>query len=91
MMTHLAGPCMVILERAIQRCAICGFKLADSLGQMAPVGDSEFHAWPEKAFVEVEVGQPTRFSVVGSLTDEKPLPATLCERWQQSRDEVDKL
>jgi len=84
--THVAGPCVVVAGRAIQRCAVCGQKLADSKGQVAPAGpDGEppsFATWAEKAMVQVEAGQPTRMSVIGSFDDEHPLPDDFCEQWE---------
>lgn len=85
--THLAGPCVVISGRAIQRCAICGQKLADSKGQDGPVGPNgeppRFNAWAEKAFVQVESGNLTRYSVIGSLNDDKKnFPEDFCEQWE---------
>ena len=84
--THLAGPVVAIIGRAIQRCAVCGQKLADSKGQMGPVGPNgeqpQFSAWPEKAMVQVESGNPTRYSVIGSLDDDNCLPDDFCEQWE---------
>ena len=85
--THLAGPTVVINNRAIQRCAICGQKLCDSKGQMAPLNPDgsapQFNAFAEKALVQVEAGQPTRYSVIGSLEDGNPhWPDDFCEQWE---------
>jgi hypothetical protein len=54
---HLAGTPVAIrmpdgTARAIQRCLICGRKLGDSLGAVAPDGEDQFTPWAPGAWVE---------------------------------------
>lgn len=50
---HLAGTPVALNGRAIQRCLICGEKLADSLGCMVPEGDDRgVGVWPVGAWIE---------------------------------------
>lgn len=71
--THLAGPVVVINGRIIQRCAVCGEKLRDNLGEQAPMkpdgSPPEFHAWEEAALVQVAGNRASR---IGSLNDDLP-------------------
>lgn len=72
--THLAGPVVTIQGRIIQRCAVCGEKLCDSLNIAAPLepdgSEPTFLTWQEAAFVQME---GNRTSLVGNLrTDSVP-------------------
>jgi len=84
--THLAGNAIVIGDRIIQRCFICGLKLADNRGAMAPVGEDGkapvFPTWPTGAWVEVTEGNPTAYIVVGEsespTMDTTDVPPNCC-------------
>lgn len=76
--THLAGPVVSIQGRAIQRCAVCGEKLCDNLGMVAPCepdgSDAIFLVWQEAAFVQME---GNRTSLAGNLRTD-PVPDDFC-------------
>ena len=77
-LTHIAGPRLTIDGRVIQRCMLCGAKLCDSAGSMSISTDGrqpEFPTWPVDALVQVEVGNPTRYSV---LPESDLLPKDSC-------------
>jgi len=80
--THVAGPVARVHERAIQRCAICGEKLCDNLGQAGPLQPDgrppRFLTWPERALVQVTSGNPTQFLVVGDFVETANLPDDFC-------------
>lgn len=64
-MIHLAGNDVVLGDRVIQRCLLCGTLLCDSLGAMSTDG-SAYPTFPVGAWVEVYgSGMPTTFAVVG--------------------------
>ena len=57
--THIAGPVIKIGPRQIQRCAVCGEKLADNIeilkGLVAsPDGPPEFLSWDPGCLVRVD-------------------------------------
>lgn len=66
---HLAGTPVTLGDRVIQRCFICGMKLCDNLGAMAPVGpNGEAPAFPTFGvgdWIEVTPGNPTVYRSVG--------------------------
>lgn len=75
---HLAANPIVLGDRVIQRCFICGMKLADNLGSAVPVEPDgtarTFSTWGVGAWVENE---GNRWCVVGQS-----------ERPQMSEDEI---
>ena len=74
-LSHLAGPDVVVEGRVIQRCLICGAKLADSDGVMQPIKPGEepqFPVWPAGQFVRVATGNPTHYSLVAAAETELP-------------------
>lgn len=78
--THVAAHPIVLNERVIQRCAICGEKLLDSKNSSIPIGpDGEtpvFPVWTPGSLVEIK---GTRSLDIGSFSDEsKQLPESLC-------------
>jgi len=70
---------MDICGRIVQRCAVCGAKLCDSENVAMPITPDDpnpvFPTFPEGVNVQVEAGNPTRFSV---LEDTGMLPADSC-------------
>lgn len=78
--THLAGPPISIMERVIQRCAICGEKLCDNLNCAMPIeADGSiplFPVWRQGDFVQME---GNRSSVIGSIfADSGGIPEDIC-------------
>ena len=83
--THVAGPVVSIrsINRAVQRCAMCGEKLADSRGQMGCVGPDgeppEFVHWEERHLIRVTEGNPTHSEDIGDFGDPAiDLPEDFC-------------
>ena len=78
-LTHIAGVRLDVCGRVIQRCSLCGAKLCDSEGWHAPLNPDgsapEFAAFPVGRLVQVETGNPTRYSV---LPDTDKLPDDTC-------------
>jgi hypothetical protein len=89
-LVHIAGLVLNIYGRIIQRCSLCGAKLADSKGCSMPVTidygnmsddekmkwlDNNFPTWPIGRLIEVCVGNPTRYLV---LPDSDKLPKNSC-------------
>lgn len=78
---HLSGPAVCVNGRVIQRCQVCGAKLADSEGVMMPVGalgkPMPFPTWPEGRLIEVTTGNPTDYRVLVTPDDRK-LPDNSC-------------
>lgn len=84
--THVAGPVVIVAgkydpdtDRIIQRCALCGKKLIDTEGQMAPVKQDGSPpdpppVWGQKAFVRIDGNRQTR---VGIYTKDED-PDDLC-------------
>ncbi len=77
-LTHLAGAAVCINGRMIQRCAICGAKLADSSETLfvTPEGQAAPPAWPTGGMIQVRVGKPTHYKVLpdsGKLTEDNCL------------------
>jgi hypothetical protein len=66
--THVAAPSITVGGRVIQRCLVCGEKLVDSRGQMAPLGPDgeipEVPTWEAGRMVRVHRGNPTRFELL---------------------------
>jgi hypothetical protein len=77
--THLAGPAITVGSRVIQRCCICGAKLCDSENCAMPLEPDgsipEFPTWEKGRLIQVEEGNPTRYSV---LPDMEKLPEDSC-------------
>lgn len=78
-LTHIAGPRMTVCDRVIQRCAICGFKLCDSLGVSMPLNPDgsvpKFACWEPGRMVRETQGMPTRYEM---LPDTHVLPTDSC-------------
>jgi len=78
-LTHIAGVTLNVCGRTIQRCSLCGAKLCDSLNTAALLnGDDEdpkFPTWQTGRLVQVETGNPTRYSL---LPDTDKLPDDSC-------------
>jgi len=77
--THIAAPHVDMGGRIIQRCAVCGAKLCDSEGASQSLNAdgsvSRYPTWEAFALVQVEVGHPTRFSL---LPQSDSIPADTC-------------
>lgn len=65
--THVAGPTVSHNGRIIQRCAVCGEKLADNLGCAS--SDGTFCTWADAALVQVDGNQST---LIGSYFNDDP-------------------
>lgn len=78
-MTHIAAPHVNMDGRIIQRCIVCGAKLCDSNGVAMPLNKDgtlpTFPTWEAFALVQVEVGNPTRYSL---LPQSDIIPADTC-------------
>jgi hypothetical protein len=78
-LTHFAGIRMDICGRIVQRCTVCGAKLADSLNCAMPLNPDgsvpEFPTFAQGAIVQVRVGNPTEYRV---LPDSETLPPDSC-------------
>lgn len=76
--THIAGPVIVLGGRLIQRCVVCGEKLADSKNTaMAALEDGtvpSFPTWRQAAFVQFD---ENRQSETGVFTH-APIPDDFC-------------
>ena len=79
---HLAGPHVWINGRCLQRCLVCGAKLADLQNtSIQPEADDEypdFPGWPEGQWVQVSPGNPTAYRVLSDLQGN--IPESNCER-----------
>lgn len=79
--THLAGPAITICGRVIQRCAICGEKLVDSLNcamPLKPDGTADtIGTWEPGRLVRVEAGNPAHWILLEDPEDMR-LPADAC-------------
>lgn len=77
--SHIAGTIITVNRRTVQRCALCGLKLRDSKGVMAPVGPNGrvagFATWEVGRVVRVTEGPPTATTL---LPDTDDLPADSC-------------
>lgn len=78
-LTHIAGVRLNVCGRVIQRCSLCGAKLCDSLNVAMPLNSDgtvpEFSTWEVGRLVQVETGNPTRYSL---LPDTDKLPDDSC-------------
>lgn len=80
---HISGIALHIgepgKERIVQRCSVCGAKLADNLNVAMPLNSDnsvpEFPTWPVGRLIEVETGNPIRYSL---LIDTEQLPKNSC-------------
>jgi len=68
--THLAGPCIVIGDRVIQRCMVCGDKLLDYDRR-----SNQIDVWPEASLVSVRNGE---YRNLGDAFDTRELPDDSC-------------
>lgn len=73
--THIAGPAINAAGRTIQRCSLCGEKLVDDKDCAAPEGSGPIGTWQVGRLVQVEAGNPTRYSL---LEDTDVLPKDSC-------------
>lgn len=67
--THVAGPPVMVGDRIIQRCPVCGEKLADTKE------DEDFDGWGEGSLVCID---GTRQVYMGEFLDMKELPEDFC-------------
>jgi hypothetical protein len=78
-LTHISGDTFHIGGRTIQRCGICGAKLCDNLNAAAPLNadgsEPTFPTWPAGRLVQVEAGNPTRYSL---LEETEKVPDDIC-------------
>jgi hypothetical protein len=77
--THVAGPVVTVGGRSIQRCACCGEKLRDNLGEMAPLKPDgtppEMHVWRERALVHIDGNSQT---LAGDYVEIDAMPEDFC-------------
>ena len=77
--THVAGPVVSVRGRVIQRCAVCGEKLADSRNVAIAANPDgtpgEYATWAEAHLLEFE---GNRQSDAGEFRGPAPLPANFC-------------
>jgi hypothetical protein len=77
--THIVGPAIHACDRAVQRCSLCGEKLLDSKGQMAPIGPDgktpAFLSWPVGRLLRFHPGNPRHEEL---LPDTDQLPDDSC-------------
>ncbi len=80
--THLAGAVVGFKGRGIQRCAVCGEKMSDSLGQMGCVGPNgeapEMLRFAEAHLIQYSGGNPNRMMDLGSYVDIAEVPDDFC-------------
>ena len=81
--THVAGPVVAFkkLDRVLQRCVVCGYKLLDCHpSRMAvPEGqDRSLTTFGEADLIQVEEGNPTSYIRVGKFADVDILPDDFC-------------
>ena len=70
--THVAGPYVQIGDRVIQRCAVCGEKLADTF---EPNSDGTVAVWNEGVLVRFRKSHQKN---VGDFNNCKSLPRDFC-------------
>jgi hypothetical protein len=77
--THIAGPAITVGGRTVRRCSLCGEKLCDGKGAMAPLRPDGtppgFPTWEPGRLVRVSHGNPARRLL---LPDADGLPADSC-------------
>lgn len=77
--THISGVRLDVCGRIIQRCSLCGAKLADSQDCAMPMNPDgsppEFPTWPPGRLIQVEAGNPTHSTL---LPDSDKLPDDSC-------------
>lgn len=82
--THIAGPFVgfKVQDRMIQRCCLCGAVLIDARPSRMSVPEGMDDAPPHFAdghLIQVEYGNPTRYSDLGRFTDPTvKLPDDFC-------------
>lgn len=78
-LAHVVGPAITVCGRVIQRCAVCGFKLADSEGTFVVATRKgvppDFPTWQSGRLVRVTEGTPTHFEL---LPDSEVYPDDGC-------------
>lgn len=76
--THIAGLVIDAPGRTIQRCALCGFILADSKGAHFTTAGEGIGTWATGRLVQMTVGEnPTRYTMLpetDTLPDDNCLP-----------------
>jgi hypothetical protein len=72
--THVAGPWMVIGDRIIQRCPICGVKLIDMYCS-SPKNLPDHVVWSEGAMIHIDEGKQRH---VGEFLNKKKMPDDFC-------------
>ncbi len=81
--THVAGPVVRFnkLDRLIQRCAICGYKLEDLIPSCVLVasinGNDELPSFEECHLIRVTEGNPKHFEDLGNFVT-ATLPDDFC-------------
>jgi hypothetical protein len=82
--THVAGPMvgLVKLDRAVQRCALCGYKLEDFRPSRIAVASTagapdQIPQFPERHLIRVSGDNPRHFIVLGDFVD-TDLPEDFC-------------
>lgn len=81
--THVAGPLIGFtkLDRAIQRCAVCGYKLEDLIPSRISIvstdGNNDIPQFAIAHLIRVEEGNPKHFSDLGHFATED-LPDDFC-------------
>lgn len=73
--THIAGPAITACGRLIQRCSLCGDKMVDSKGMMAPINPDgstpSIGTWEVGRLVRVTTGNPQHWELLPG-TDKLP-------------------
>lgn len=83
--THVAGPVVIFnkLDRVIQRCAVCGYKLEDLVPSRVAVlstrgpSDGGLPQFDQAHLIRVTEGNPKHFEDLGNFT-EVDLPDDFC-------------
>lgn len=80
--THLAGPTVGYQGRGIQRCAVCGDLMSDSLNQAAPLNPDgsapEMLRWAEGHLIQYSGGNPNQMTDLGSYVEAETIPDDFC-------------
>lgn len=82
--THWAGPAVTLgpLDRTIQRCMVCGFKLIDSLHQAGPLGPDGkppgVLVYQAGHLIQITEGNPSAIHDAGELGNHMALPDDFC-------------
>lgn len=74
--THISLPKLEINGVTLQRCGVCGTLIADSRGCAMPLNPDgsppEFATWAPFRLVQVEEGNPTRYSLLEDAGEALP-------------------